>query len=196
MCNRLDWAEITSRLPRGCSSSAKHKDRDSGLVLLDGVLGVIESYRLTLRGSICCKDNPWFKSSSAQRRCIFRTSSERVVAVIDGEQCKWCKGLPTEPGPDYRLERANDRAYLRRMFDLSPADTSKLSDLLYDVTRTRVVLLSGGFLFAGTPPYCTVANVIHLSGTALQKVLEFDRDFVWGHNLTFNTRANANAHCV
>ncbi|KAK7915592.1 hypothetical protein WMY93_011353 [Mugilogobius chulae] len=41
--------------------------------------------------------------------------------------------------------------------------------------------------FTGTSQYCAVGNVTHISSLALQLLLEFDEEFVWGDNLIFHT---------
>ncbi|KAK2829941.1 hypothetical protein Q5P01_017872 [Channa striata] len=61
------------------------------------------------------------------------------------------------------------------MFGMSPGDAGRLSELLSDLTRARSPR-DNGCPFADTPPYCTVQNVAHISGTVLEMLLAFDRD--------------------
>ena len=77
------------------------------------------------------------------------------------------------------------------MFRLTVSDTAKLSQLISELTRSTQTDCDGsvGVPFTGTPPYCTVESVMHISGVALQQLIEFDEEFIWGDNLIFNTKA-------
>uniref|UniRef100_A0A286P9U6 Myopalladin-like, partial sequene n=1 Tax=Oryzias latipes TaxID=8090 RepID=A0A286P9U6_ORYLA len=154
-----------------------------------GVWGVMESDRSTVRGALFSSTNPWFWGIPAHRRCVFRTSSERSIAVIDRARCKWCKPSRGEvPRFDQdEFERIRTRSYLRGTFGLSPAEAGRLSELLAELALSAEG--KGACPFAGTPPYCTVENVVHISGPALERLMEFDDEFVWGDNLIFHAGA-------
>lgn len=74
------------------------------------------------------------------------------------------------------------------MFQLKLSDAVSLSELISELMHTQTKGDSRSFPFTGTPPYCTVENVTHISSLALQKLIKFDKEFVWGDNLIFNTK--------
>lgn len=117
-------------------------------------------------------------------RCVFRAGSKRnVVVAVDSKHCKWCVGAT--PVEESELYRAKTSAYLRGIFQLKLGDADRLSELIAELTRTQPKCD-----FTGTPPYCTVENVTHISSLALDKLIEFDEEFVWGDNLIFSTKAD------
>lgn len=134
---------------------------------------------------MCC-------SSSQGDHCVFRSSSKcNVIVMVNSEHCKWCTGVSSAPVEESDLIRVRTVAYLRGIFQLKLGDAARLFELISELTRTQT---NGdgahGFCsFTGTPPYCTVENVTHISGSALEKLIEFDKEFVWGDNLIFNTKA-------
>lgn len=151
----------------------------------DAVAGFIEADRSTVSGGLlasCC-------GIRSGGRCVFRTGIEHVIAIVRREHCKWCKKASRAPERESDFDEARTVAYLRGVFELTVSDAGKLSELISELTRTRTGGDLCGFPFAGTPPYCTVENVMHISGPALQKVIDFDDEFVWGDNLIFNTKA-------
>lgn len=151
------------------------------------VAGVIESDRSTICGGLvvlCC-------GSHRDSHCAFRSSSKRnVVVVVNSKHCKWCTGASSKPVEENDLIRVRTIAYLRGIFQLKLGDATRLSELISELTRTQTNCDAHGVCsFTGTPPYCTVENVTHISSSALEKLIEFDKEFVWGDNLIFNTKA-------
>lgn len=147
----------------------------------DGLLsGLIETDRFAVGGALltwCC---------ATGGRCVLRTGSEHVIAILDSKQCKWCNvaSYPQHSG----FDEARTLAYLRGMFDLTLSDTVRLSELISELTSTQWQTEANSIPFTGTPPYCTVDNVTHISSKALSLLSKFDSEFIWGHNLIFNTR--------
>lgn len=89
------------------------------------------------------------------------------------------------------FDEVRTRAYLRGVFpQLKLVDAVKLSELISELTHTQTNGDSRSFPFTGTPSFCTVENVTHISSLALQKLIEFDKEFVWGDNLIFNTNVD------
>lgn len=153
---------------------------------------MMESDRATVRGALFSSANPWFWNIPAHRRCVFRTSSERAIAVIDRARCKWCRASQGDALHfEAELDQARTRSYLRGTFGLSPVEAGHLTDLLTELALSRVGDEKSTCPFAGTPPYCTVENVVHISGPVLERLLEFDDEFVWGDNLIFNASARS-----
>lgn len=166
---------------RNHSSSAVGKSEDFS----KAVAGFIESDKFTVCGGLiasCCGLR-WGS------HCVFRTSSKHVIAIVNSEHCKWCKYASATPVQESELDEAKTRAYLRVVFQhLKSVDAGKLSELISELTHTQTDGGSRNFPFTCTPPYCTVDNVTHISSLALQKLIEFDKEFVWGDNLIFNTK--------
>ena len=154
--------------------------------VFNAVVGFIESDKYTVCGGVI---------TSCERfhnHCVFRTSSKHLFAMVDSEHCKWCKRASLTQVPDTNCQEAWTIAYLQRTFQLSLGDAVKLSELISELIRTQGLHGSiRSFPFSGTPPYCTVENVTHISSVALQKLLELDEDFVWGDNLIFNAKNEA-----
>lgn len=112
---------------------------------------------------------------------------------MNSEHCKWCKRASSTPGRESDFDEVRTRAYLRGMFQLTLTDAVKLAELISELTRTQKD--SRGFPFTGTPPYCTMENVRHISSLALEKLIEIDEEFVWGHNLIFNAEVDRLVSC-
>lgn len=149
---------------------------------LKAVAGFIESDRFTLCGGVIA---PW-GGLSWKRHCVFRTRCKNVIAIVNSGQCKWCEGASSTSVQESDLDKVRTRTYLRGVFQLTLSEAVKLSELISELTKTKGG--SNSCPFIGTPPYCTVENVTHISGLALSALFEFDKEFVWGDNLTFNTR--------
>lgn len=152
----------------------------------DGIVtGVIEADSFTVCGSLiagCC---------NAGGCCVSRTDSDYVIAMLDSEQCKWCD-LASRDAEESDFDHVRTLAYLRVIFELSLADTARLLELITELTSTQSTQTqANGIPFTATQPYCTVENVRHISSRALKLLRGFDCDFVWGHNLTFNTRVHS-----
>lgn len=145
------------------------------------VAGFIESDTFTVCGefiaSSCC---------NLVSYCVFRTSRKHIIAIVNSEHCKWCKGALFTSVKEREFDQVRTRVYLQGIFQLNSMDSMKLSELVQYLTYTPNTE-SHSLQFTCTPPYCTVDNVTHISGLALQKLFEFDKDFVWGDNLIFNT---------
>lgn len=164
------------------SSSVAGKSGD----LHQAVAGFIESDRCTVSGGLiasCC-------SLRWDRHCLFRVSSKYLIVIVNSEHCKWCKGSSPTPVKESEFDQVRTRAYLRGMFQLTLSDSMRLSDLIFELTCTQTKSDCHSFPVTCTPPYCTVENVTHISGVALQKLVEFDKEFVWGDNLIFNTKVD------
>ena len=149
--------------------------------IANAVAGYIESDKFTVCGgliALCCGPR-W------GNHCIFRTGSKHVLGIINSEHCKWCKRASRVPVRD--SEEIGTRAYLRGMFQLTLSDAARISELISDLNRTQTHGDHRSLPFTGTPPYCTVENVRHISNTALRTLSEFDQEFVWGDNLIFST---------
>lgn len=169
-----------SRKSRIHSSLAASKSGDFS----KDVAGFIESDKFTVCGGLiasCC-------GIRRGSHCVFRTSSKHVIAIVNSEHCKWCKRASSTPVQESDFDEARTRAYLRGMFQLKLSDAVKLSKLISELTHTQRDGDSCSFPFTGTFPYCTLENVTHISSLALQKLIEFDKEFVWRDNLIFNTK--------
>lgn len=163
-------------------SSAVGKNGD---LYLD-VAGFIESDKCTVAGGLigsCC-------SSLWDGHCLFRVSSKHVIVIVNSAHCKWCKGASSTPVKESDVDEGRTRAYLRGMFQMSLSDSMRLSELIFELTRTQTKNERHSFPVTCTPPYCTVETVTHISSLALRKLVEFDKDFVWGDNLIFNTKVD------
>ena len=147
------------------------------------VAGFIECGDDTVSGGLLasCRGLRW------DRHCVFRTRSKRLVAVVNSEHCKWCKCATSVQESDVFGFRTT--VYLQGMFRLSFVDHVNLAKLISELKRTQT---KEGETHSGsvtaTDTYCTVEDVTHISGLALQKLSEFDKEFLWGDNLMFNTK--------
>ena len=153
--------------------------------LSNAVAGFIESDRFTVCGglmALCCGPR-W------GNHCVFRTSARHLIAIVNSVHCKWCKEAASTPVQESDFDDIKTRAYLRALFQLKLSDAVKLSELISELKCTQTDGDGRGLPFTGTPPYCTVENVTHISSLALKKLIEFDKEFVWGDNLIFNTKA-------
>lgn len=156
--------------------------------LSKAVAGFIESDKFTVCGGLIAACG----LLRGGDHCVFRTpSSKHVIVIVNSEHCKMCKCASVQESD---FDNIRTRAYLRGMFQLKLSDTVKLSELISELTRTQrsddVVDNADDCRtvpFTGTPPYCTIENVKHISSVALEKLIEFDKEFVWGDNLIFNT---------
>lgn len=154
-----------------------------------GVAGRIQCDRLTVSGgllSVCCDR---FRKGSI---CLHREpGSDNVITVLYSEHCKWCKtgcvsGQQDSLGGDLYTGK-----YLQAVFRVKVSEATRLTELITELTYTQGTPADRRELpVTGTPPYCTVANVKHISSAALATLQAFDEDFVWGDNLTFNTKAH------
>ena len=149
---------------------------------LKAVAGLIESDSFSLRGGVIESwgSVPWVS------HCVFRTSRRNVIAIVNSGQCKWCQGASSASVQESNFDKFGTRTYLRGVFQLKHSEAVKLSELISELTKTQGD--GDSRAFTGIPPYCTVENVTHISGLALRKLLELDKDFVWGYNLTFTTK--------
>jgi len=120
--------------------------------------------------------------------CIIRTTAKHVIAIVNTVHCKWCKKATSTPARESDFDEIKTRAYLRALFQLKLSDAVKLSELISEIKYTQTAGDGRSVPFTGTPPYCTVENVTHISSLALKKLTEFDTEFVWGDNLIFNTK--------
>jgi hypothetical protein len=164
------------------SSSVSAKSGD----VYQAVAGFIESDKCTVSGGLiasCC-------SIRWDSHCLFRVSSKHVIVIVNSEHCKWCKGSSSTPVKESEFDQVRTKAYLRGMFQMTLSDSMRISELIFELTRTQPKSDSQSFPVTCTPPYCTVETVTHISGVALQKPLEFDKEFVWGDNLIFNTKVD------
>lgn len=166
-----------SRANRGRCSWSARAARNSR------VLGFIESDKFTVCGGLiaaCCQSGD---------SCVYRTCSENVIAIVNSTHCAWCENNTLPSAQESEFDRFGTRAYLRGVFRLKLSDAVRLSELIAELSRTRGSCEeTRGFPFSATPPYCTVEDVTHVSSGALGMLLEFDREFVWGDNLIFNTQ--------
>lgn len=169
-----------TRTKKGCGhpSQASGKSGD----LSRAVAGFIESGTFTVRGGLIFSWSDLHGGS----HCVFRTSCKHVIVIVNSEHCKWCKDSSFTPVQDSDFDEVRTRAYLQGVFQLKLAETVKLSELISELTQTNGHRRT--FPFTCTPPYCTVENVTHISSLALQKLIEVDKDFVWGDNLIFNIK--------
>ena len=146
------------------------------------VAGFVESDKFTVCGefiaSSCCNRGSY---------CVFRTSRKHIIAIVNSEHCKWCKDALFTSVKERGFDEVRTRVYLRGIFQFKSVDSMKLSELIQELTYTPTNTERHSLQFTCTPPYCTVENVTHISSLALQKLFEFDKDFVWGDNLIFNT---------
>lgn len=151
------------------------------------VAGRIQCDRLTVSGgllSVCCDR---FRKGSI---CLHREPGD-VITVLNSEHCKWCKrgcvsGRQDSLGGDLYAGK-----YLQAVFRVKVSEATRLTELITELTYTQGTPVDHRDLpVTGTPPYCTVANVKHISSAALATLQAFDEDFVWGDNLTFNTKAH------
>lgn len=185
--NQKDTKYKTWNTSRVQSSSATAAQRED---LSETVAGFIECGKFAVSGGLlasCCGLH-W------DRHCVFRTSSEHLVAIVNSAQCKWCK-CASVCVQESDFDGFTTRTYLQGIFGVNASDTIKLTELIAELTRTQGRGASHRVPFTATPPYCTVENVTHISGLALQKLIEFDKEFVWGDNLMFNTtRSKAGCH--
>lgn len=154
-----------------------------------GVAGHIQCDRLTVSGGLLSVCSDRFRKGSI---CLHRDSgSDNVITVLYSEHCKWCKtgcvsGQQDNFGGDLYTGK-----YLQAVFRVKVSEAARLTELITELTYTQGRPADLRELpVTGTPPYCTVANVKHISSAALATLQAFDEDFVWGDNLTFNTKAN------
>ncbi|KAJ7983658.1 hypothetical protein DPEC_G00374600 [Dallia pectoralis] len=171
---------VVRRLGHSLSGAGLLKD------LSKAVAGFIESGSPTVCGGLM-SSHCGLRSGS---HCVFRTRSKHIIAIVNSEHCKWCKGALSGHSQESDVDEVVTRAYLRSMFKLRLSDAAKLSELIAELTRTQTNGHGHGLTFSGTPPFCTVKNVAHISGLVFQKLIEFDTEFVWGDNLIFNTDAS------
>ena len=167
---------------RGNPSSALGKPR----AFPESLAGFIESDKFTVCGGLiaaCCG----LRSGSY---CVVRTGSKHVIAIVNSDHCKWCKLASCSPVQENNAYEVGTRTYLRGLFQLNVSDACKLAELITVLTCTQTNGERGSFPFTGTPPYCTVENVTHISRSALQALTEIDNEFVWGDNLIFNTKVD------
>lgn len=144
------------------------------------VAGFIESDKITVCGGLitsCC--------GLQGNHCVFRMSSKH--AIVNSNHCKWCKDQSCTPVQESDFDEARTRAYLRGMLKLTVSDSVKLSELISELIHTQTQKYLR-FPFTGTPPYCTVENIRHISSLALRQLIDFDKEFIWGDNLIFNTK--------
>lgn len=76
------------------------------------VAGLIETDRFAVCGGLitwCCKMG---------ERCVLRTGSDHVIAMLDSEQCKWCN-LASQHVKDSGFDEARTLAYLGGIFELA-----------------------------------------------------------------------------
>lgn len=150
------------------------------------VAGRIQCDRLTVSGgllSVCCDR---FRKGSV---CLHREpGADNVVTVLYSEHCKWCKeGCVSE-----RQELGGDyiKTFLQAVFRIKVSEATSLTELVTELRYTQGTPGDRHEVPVTAPPYCTVVNVKHISSAALATLQAFDGDFVWGDNLTFNTKAN------
>lgn len=176
------------------AGNASHVQSSSAIVAKRGdlskaVAGLLECGNFNVSGGLlasCC-------GSRWATHCVFRTSSKHLVAVVNSEQCKWCNRASSVQ--ENVFDGFTTRAYLQGIFGVNAADTLRLSELIAELMRTQTTGKNHGVPFIATPPYCSVENVTHISGLALQKLIDFDREFGWGDHLVFNTkRSESSAH--
>lgn len=168
-----------NRRADGCSSSQVEEC---------GVVGRIQCDRLTVSGgllSVCCDR---FRTGGI---CLHRDSAgENVIAIVHSEHCKWCKTGSVRGTRDRLGGGLYTGAYLGRLFQIRVSEAARLTELIAELTKTQGATLDHRDVpITGTPPYCTVADVRHISSVALTILLAFDDEFVWGDNVTFNTKA-------
>ena len=182
----LNSTNTTSKTNKKVSKGHVHSSSAAGTNgdLSNAVAGFIESDRFTVGGgliALCCGLR-WGD------HCIFRTSAKHLIAIVNSVHCKWCKRASSTPVRESDFDAIKTRAYLRALFQLKLSDAVKLSELISELKYTQTDGDSRSLPFTGTPPYCTVENVTHISSLALKTLIEFDKEFVWGDNLIFNTK--------
>lgn len=122
--------------------------------------------------------------------CLHREPGA-VIAVLDSEQCKWCKGGSVSARPDGLGGDLYASKYFQAVFRVKVSEATRLTELITELACTQETPVDHRELpVTGTPPYCTIADVRHISSVALAALHVFDEDFVWGDNLTFNTRGH------
>lgn len=153
------------------------------------MVGRIQCDRLTVSGgllSVCCDR---FRTGGI---CLHRDSAgeKNVIAIVHSEHCKWCKTGSVQGTRDRLGGGLYTGAYLGRLFQIRVSEAARLTELIAELTKTQGATLDHRDVpVTGTPPYCTVADVRHISSVALTILLAFDDEFVWGDNVTFNTKA-------
>lgn len=173
----------TKKRNRGHSSSATGSGRD----LSKSVAGFIESDVFAVCGGLITS----FRGLRLGDHCVFRTSSKYVIAIVNSEHCKWCKEAQRAPVRELESDEVRTRAYLQGIFRVGVSHAVKLSELISALTYAHAKGGARNLPFTGTPPFCSVENVTHISGLALEKLIAFDREFVWGDNLIFTTELDS-----
>ena len=133
----------------------------------------------TISGGLLASDQ-----GSQVYHCLVRTEKDTLIAMINSKHCKWCKGTNAAHGSG----GFNSKRYLRLLFQ--KLNTSKA----LDVTNFIVDLLdaqpdtddSPSDRVTYTEPFCKILNVQHISGPSMNALVELDKDFVWGYNLSFS----------
>lgn len=151
------------------------------------VAGHIECDRATVSGgllSVCCR---LWKGDV----CLLRNSADgNIITIVNSEHCKWCKAQSVRGARDRHRSFFCTGEYLRGLFKVKVSEAARLAELIAELTDTQGWTADHSVIpVTGTPPYCTVADVRHISSVALAPLLAFDDEFVWGDNLTFNTKA-------
>ncbi len=163
----------------------KHDEQLKNSSLTEAVVGVIESDKFTVYGGLLTTCLGLHRSS----HCVFRTRCKHIIVKVNSQYCKWCKRALSTPVHGANFDDVKNRAYLRVVLQVRLSEAAKLSELLSELTRsTTADGESHSLPFTATPPYCTVENVRHISGRALQLLIGFDKEFVWGDNLIFDTK--------
>lgn len=150
------------------------------------VLGVIESGKFTVTGGLiacCC-------SLYTGTHCLYRVQKyKHVVAIVNSTHCHLCRDSScSSTRMEHNLDDSTIMPYLRAVFQLQITKARQLFELLSELMHSQDKSSGNPALqFTGSSNLCAVGNVTHISSLALKILLEFDKEFVWGDNLIFNT---------
>lgn len=144
-----------------------------------GLLGTVECVDGRISGGLLASDQ-----RSQVDYCLVRTQNETLIAVINSEHCKWCKGNNAAGGSG----GLRSKLYLRLLLEkLGNFKAMKVTDFVVDLLNTQPNTddsLTPTVTY--TEPLCKILNVQHISGSCMNALIELDQDFVWGYNLIFN----------
>lgn len=143
------------------------------------LLGTVECADGRISGGLLASD----PRSSRGDRCLVRTQNETLIAVMNSEHCKWCKG--NNAARDSGVSR--NRQYLRLLLArLGSCKALKVTEFVVDLLTTQPDADDSWTPVSYTEPLCKILNVRHISGSCLDALIDLDQDFVWGYNLIFS----------